>query len=83
MFDVELRYRTKMGNLTFTMTNTETVATREEANELREALRSMPDLGDAEVRIKNAKPPPTVDEALERIVAELRKFPVLKREETS
>ena len=78
MFVVEITYRSKMGGLNVNFTNSETVATREEANELREILQAMPELSRAVVKIKNAKLPPTVDEALERIRAELVKFPPLK-----
>jgi len=76
MFDVEITYPTMIGRLRVTITNAETVATREEASELREVLRAIPELANASFRIKNAKPASTVDEALERFQAELKRFPV-------
>jgi hypothetical protein len=78
MFEVAVTYLTMMGNLRVNFTSSETVATREEANELRGALRSIPELANAVVTIKNAKPPPTFDEAMERFRAELRRFPPSK-----
>ena len=40
MFDVEITYVTMLGNLRCTMTDTSTMATREEAQELRGLLRA-------------------------------------------
>jgi hypothetical protein len=78
MFEVEVAYQTKMGNLAVNFTTSETVATREEANDLRDALRAIPELANATFKIKNAKLPPTIDEAIDRFRAELRRFPPSK-----
>ena len=51
--------------------------TREEADELRDVLRKLPALARAEVKIKNAGPP-TVDEALDRILGSMREYPPIK-----
>jgi hypothetical protein len=81
MFDVEVTYPTKMGNLRVSFTTSETVASREEAEELRIALRAIPELANAAIKIKNTKPRPTVDEAIERFIADMRKFPVMDGED--
>jgi hypothetical protein len=76
MFDVELQYLTKIGNLNkIVLTTSQRVATRAEAEELRDALRALPGLAGAAIRIKNAPPPPTVDEAMDGFIAEMRRFP--------
>lgn len=77
MFEVELSYPTRMGNLTIRFTNS-----REEAEQLRRMLRAVPDLADATILIMNSKPAPTVDEAMQRFAAELQRFPVYKKQLT-
>jgi hypothetical protein len=73
MFNVELTYRTKMGNLICTMTTNATVAMREEAIELRGALKAK--FPNATVLLKHAKPLATVDEAMQEISKHLREYP--------
>jgi len=76
MFDVELHYPTKLGNLTIKFSTSQRVATRAEAEELRDALRAMPALADATIKIKHTPLPPTVDEAMDGFIATMREWPV-------
>lgn len=80
MYDVELSYRTKMGQLTMHMHTTETVATHEEAKELRLAIKAlMEKCGyDCTVMIKNATPLHTVDEAMEDFKRMITKYRPVK-----
>lgn len=67
MYDVELSYFTKLGQLKMHMHTTETVATHEEAKELRLAIKALMERCgySCTVMIKNATPLYTVDEAME------------------
>jgi hypothetical protein len=78
MFNVEVTYRTRMGNLICTMTTSATVATRDEAHELRQELQAKPAFVNATVLIKHAKPLATVDEAIEQLARHLREYPPLE-----
>lgn len=83
MYDVELTYRTRMGQLIMTMHTTETVETHEEAKELRLAIKAMMDRCGFEgrVMIKHATPLSTVDEALETVKRFVTKYRPIKTEE--
>ena len=69
MFIVEITYRTRLGGLMAQMSTSQILATRAEAEEVRDKLRLgtgwAQQLADAKIVIKNALPPPTVDDALE------------------
>lgn len=65
MFVVEITYRTRLGSLSAVMSTSQTLGTIAEAEQVREALRAMPGLTGASIKIKNAPLPPTVDEALD------------------
>ncbi len=78
MFNVEVTYRTRIGNLGAVMTSSATLASRPEAEELRTALRGLIDLAGARISITNAKPHPTVDEAFARICKDLAEYPPTK-----
>jgi len=77
MFEVEVIYLTQLGNLKAQYSTSQRVQTREEADELRDVLRKLPALARAEVKIKKAGPP-TVDEALDRILGSMREYPPIK-----
>jgi len=74
MFDVEVTYRTMLGGLNATMTTTETVATREEADQVREILSTLPGLEGARIRILRSKGAPTVDEVVTRFTVKLAEY---------
>jgi hypothetical protein len=78
MYDVEITYRTRIGNLVTVISSHAVMATRADADELREMLRTEPGLEQAVVKIKSAEPWPTVDEALDRIRANLLEYPPVK-----
>lgn len=79
MFSVEVSYLTRLGNLRSVMTTAQTVGTRAEAEELRDALRRRPDLAAARISIINA-PPFTVDEAMRQFRKSLEEYPALASE---
>jgi hypothetical protein len=64
MFTVEVTYPTVLGSMPAYMTTSQTVRTREEADELRDTLEAM-QIADAVIMIKSAKPLPTTDEAMQ------------------
>ena len=80
MYEVELTHRTKLGGLSKVIVSTsQTVSTIDEAHELRRALqieltRRGID-GRARVLLKNARPLPTTDEAMEHFCKHLAEFP--------
>ncbi len=76
MFSVEVTYHTRLGGLMAQMTNSQIVETREEAQELRGALKAMPLLDGASIVIKNAKPMPTFDEAMEHFRRGFAEYPI-------
>jgi hypothetical protein len=78
MYEVEVTYRTRMGQLICTMTTAATVATREEAHETRAALQAMPAFANATILIKHGKPLATVDEAIQRVSRHLQEYPPLQ-----
>ncbi len=75
MFDVEITYKTRLGGLTATMSTSQRVASRDEAETLRDAVKHFPGLANAIVKIKNAPLPPTVDEALDGFRKQLAEYP--------
>jgi hypothetical protein len=81
MFAVDVTYRTRLGNLMARMTSSQIVETREEAQELRGALQAMPQLANAVITIKNAKPLPTFDEAMEHFRRGFAEYPIAAEEE--
>jgi hypothetical protein len=74
MFEVEVTYLSKLGKVQCNFTTSQRVGTHEEANELRALLRNLPALANASIKIKSGGPP-TVDEALERILKSMREYP--------
>jgi hypothetical protein len=84
MYNVELAYRSRLGNLTATMHSHAILATRAEADELREALRAEPGLEQATVKITIAKPlHTTVDDALDHFRAEIREYPPIRENQNA
>jgi hypothetical protein len=75
MFSVEASYYTRLGNLRTVMTTCIAVATRDEAEELRAAIKAIPELDEVTVLVRNA-PPPTVDEAMQAFRRRLAEYPV-------
>lgn len=77
-FDVEVTYRTQLGGLTCQMSTSQRVATREEAEALRESVQYLPGLANAVVKIKNAPLPPTIDEAIDGFRKSIAEYPPIK-----
>lgn len=75
-FNIEIAYRTKLGNLLAQMTIRQTVQSSEDAEEVRTAMRNLPQLANAGIFIKSAIPLPTVDEAIHAFLADLSRYPV-------
>lgn len=75
-FTIEITYCTLLGNLIAQMTVSQTVGSREEAEEVRTTMRAMPQMVDAQISIKNATPLPTVDEAVQAFRAGFSRYPV-------
>lgn len=76
-FIIEVTYPTRLGNLAAQMTAKETVDSRPEAEEVRNAIRALPGFSDAEILIKNANPLPTVDEAMRKFMGSFSRYPVI------
>lgn len=75
-FNIEITYHTKLGALPAQMTIRQTVQSGEEADQVRIAMRNLPQLANAGIFIKNATPLPTVDEAIQAFLADLSRYPV-------
>jgi len=75
MFSVKVSYISMLSRMQTVMTTSQTVGTRAEAEELRDALKQIPELATARISIVNA-PPPTVDEAMQGFRRSLAEYPV-------
>lgn len=75
-FNIEITYRTLLGRLPAQMTVRQTVQSSAEAEEVRTAMRNLPQLANASIFIKSAIPLPTVDEAVQEFLKDLSRYPV-------